>query len=163
VRGILLLLFMGGLLTRAEHPPARVVAVASGPDGAAHIALDGKTLTIRKERGQAGIGEAKIAPNGSVGWLVEYDMESLSYRYAGKLVLWRAGKVIRRFDSGQSFYSWNFYADGRQVAYHTGPLHGERNSHCELHDIANGRLLAVWDGDIGPGNDRPAWTKGLAQ
>jgi hypothetical protein len=81
---------------------------------------------------------------------------------AGTLIVWRAGKIIQRFSTEQSFYSWTFNGEGKQVAYHVGALHGETKSHCELHDARSGRLIAMWDGDLEPGNNRPAWTKGLS-
>jgi hypothetical protein len=141
----------------------QAVAVSAAPDGSARITLtNGEKRTTQKEPGQVGVGESHIAPDGTVGWLVEYQVESVSYLFAGTLILWRAGKTIRRFPTEQSFYSWTFYAHGKQVAYHVGPLHGELKSHCELHDATSGRVIAVWDGDLESGNDRPAWTKGLS-
>ena len=136
--------------------------VAAGPDGTAQITLaDGKRITIPKEPGQTGIREIRIAPDETVGWLAEYRVEAVRDPVAGTLVLWRAGKVIRRFTADQSFYSWAFYAQGKQVAYHVGPLHGESKSHCELHDARSGRLIGMWDGELDSEGTRPAWTKVL--
>jgi hypothetical protein len=138
------------------------VAVSASPEGAAQITLaDGKKATVPKEPGQTGIREIRIAPDGTVGWLAEYRVESVGDPVAGTLILWRAGKVIRRFSADQSFYSWAFYAQGKQAAYHVGPLHGERKSHCELHDAQSGRLIEKWDGDLDSDGNRPAWTKVL--
>ena len=138
------------------------MAVSAGPGGAAQITFaSGRKTTVRKEPGQTGISEARIAPDGSVGWLAEFSVEGVSYPVAGTLVLWRAGKILRRFPDAQSFYSWTFYAGGKQVAFHVGPLHGEPKSHCELHDAASGRLIATWDGDLDDESHRPAWTEGL--
>jgi hypothetical protein len=141
---------------------SQAVTVSAGQDGAAQIRLaNGKTTMIPKEPGQTGIREARTASDGTVGWLAEYRVEAVADPIAGTLIIWRAGKIIRRFPTGQSFYSWTFYADGKQAAYHVGPLHGELKSHCELHDVRSGRLIAVWDGDLETGNNRPAWTKEL--
>jgi len=104
------------------------VSVAATEDGAAEIALgDDKSVRVPKEPGQVGIDEARTAEDGkTTGWLVMYkDLPSVSYPTSGKLVIWRGGKVLHRFDSEQVFYSWGFYAGGTQVAFHTGPLHGE--------------------------------------
>jgi hypothetical protein len=147
-------------------PPAtaqdQAAHASAGPDGAAQITLaDGKKLTIPKERAQVGISELQTAPDGrAVGWLVDYD-DGGSRPFPGMLVVWRAGKIIRRFPAAQSFYSWTFYAGDKQVAYHVGPLHGEEKSHCELHDVDTGRLIAAWDGDLESPDHQPAWTKGL--
>jgi hypothetical protein len=141
----------------------KAVAVSAAPDGSARITLtNGEKITIHKEPGQVDVGESHIAPDGTVGWLAEYQVEGVSSPVAGILILWREGNTIRRFPTDQSFYSWTFYAQGKQVAYHVGPLHGELKSHCELHDATSRRLIAVWDGDLESGNDRPAWTKGLS-
>ena len=141
----------------------QAVSVSALRDGAAQVTLaNGRKARIPKEPGQTGITETRTAPDGTVGWLAEYRVEAVSYPIAGTLIVWRAGKIIQRFSTGQSFYSWTFYAGGKQVAYHTGPLHGELKSHCELHDTGNGRLIAMWDGDLGTENDRPAWTKQLS-
>jgi len=133
------------------------VAVSAGPDGAAQITLaNGRKSTIQKEPSQVGISEPNTAADGTVGWLVEYKVEGLSYPVAGTLIIWRAGKTIRRFTTEESFYSWTFYAQGKQVAYHVGPLHGELKSHCELHEVTNGRPIATWDGDLESESNRPA-------
>jgi len=153
----------GVLLADTGMSQDQAAAVSAGRDGTTQITLaNGKTITIQKEPRQVGVGESHITPNGSVGWLVEYEVEGVSYPIAGMLIIWRAGTQIRRFRTEQSFYSWSFYAQGKQVAYHVGPLHGELKSHCELHDATSGRLIAVWDGDLESGSDRPAWTKDLS-
>jgi hypothetical protein len=144
----------------SQRPP---LAVSAAPDGAAQITTaNGKKIQIRKERGQVSISDAQIAPDGTVGWLAEYRVDGVPYPIPGTLIVWRAGKTIRRFPTGQSFYSWTFYAHGKQVAFHVGPLHTELKSHCELHDAQSGRLIAVWDGDIQSAKRWPACTMGLS-
>lgn len=121
----------------------------------------GKTTTVAGERGQVGIDETEIAEDGeTAGWLALYADPDSASPFAGTLVLWRGGKVIRRFEADQTFWSWAFYGHAGQVAYHVGPTHGEATSHCELHDVKTGRLVASWDGDLDDPN-RPAWTRGL--
>jgi hypothetical protein len=118
-------------------------------------------VVVAPERGQIGIDSMQIAGDGqTAGWLVLYTYPEGDSAFAGSLVLWRAGKVIRRFQSDQTFWSWAFYAHAEQVAYHVGPTHSETNSHCELHDIGSGHLVASWDGDLDDPK-RPPWTKGL--
>jgi hypothetical protein len=141
----------------------QAVTVSAESDGTVQIRLaNGEKTKIQKEPGQVGVGEPMKAPDGTVGWLAEYKVDGVSYPIALTLIIWRAGKTIRRFSTEQSFYSWTFYAEGKQVAYHVGPLHGELKSHCELHDAMSGRLIAVWDGDLQSGSNRPDWTKGLS-
>ncbi len=158
--------FLGALfllvLAQAATAQDQAVQVAAGPGGAAQITLaSGKKITIPKERGQTGISDPRTAQDGrTVGWLVEYD-DGVSYPVPGTLIVWRSGKIIGRFADGPVFWSWTFVAGGAQVAYHTGPLHGEETSHCELHDVESGRLISKWDGDLDSDAKRPAWTKGL--
>jgi hypothetical protein len=158
----LTLLLAGALFPSCGLAQDRALAVAAGAGGAAQITLSGgRTITIPGERGQVGISDGQIASDGSVGWLAEFRAEGVSYPIARTLIIWRAGKIIRRFHTAQAFYSWAFYAHGRQVAYHDGPLHGEPKSHCELHEVAGGRTIAVWEGDLTSGSSRPVWTGGL--
>jgi hypothetical protein len=161
-RAVLAVVLVNAVFPSRVLAQDQVVGVSAGADGSAQLALGGgHSLTIPKERGQVGISDAQIASDGTVGWLADFSVEGVSYPIAGTLVIWRGGKIIWRFQTDQSFYSWTFYAQGRQVAYHIGPLHGELKSRCELHDVASGRLIAVWDGDLESGSSRPAWTQGL--
>lgn len=140
------------------------VSVSAGSNGAARITLSGgRSVTVPKEPGQVGVAAGRIAPNGTVGWFAEFRIDGVSYPIALTLITWRAGRVVRRFHTEQSLYSWAFYAQGAQVAYHDGPLHGERRSHCELRDVATGVLIAAWDGDLSAGGGRPAWVGGLTR
>jgi hypothetical protein len=162
--GLVVVLLIAGVTASSGFSPVGPVAVASGPDGAARIKLaDGRTVVVSTEPGQADIAAGLIAPDGTVGWLAEFRVEDVGYPVAQVLVIWRAGKIIRRFPTDQSFYSWTFYAGSKQVAYHVGPLHGERSAHCELHDVARGNTVAVWDGDLDVSNGRPVWTEGLSR
>ena len=128
----------------------------------AHVVYtNGKDAVVAAERGQIGIDSIQTAGDGqTAGWLVLYADPDGGSPVAGSLVLWRAGKIIRHFHSDQTFWSWTFYAHVEQVAYHVGPTHGETVSHCELHDIQSGHLVASWDGDLDDPK-RPPWTKGL--
>lgn len=128
----------------------------------AHVVYtNGKNAVVAAEHGQIAIDSIQKAGDGqTAGWLVLYADPDGGSPVAGSLVLWRAGKIVRRFQSDQAFWSWAFYAHGEQVAYHVGPMHGEASSHCELHDIESGHLVASWDGDL-DNPKRPPWTKGL--
>jgi hypothetical protein len=162
--GLLVPLLFTALFPDAGISRSRAVAVSAGQDGAVQITLaNGKKTVLRKDPGQTGISDAEVEMDGTAAWLVEYNVEGVSYPVAGTLVVWRGGRTIRRFRTGQAIYSWTFYARNKQVAYHAGPLHGELRSHCELHGVASGALVAVWDGDLEAGGDRPAWAEGLSR
>lgn len=121
---------------------------------------DGEDVSVAGEQNQVAIDSVEISQDGrTVGWLaLDRDPDS-SEPFAGILVLLRDGKIVQKFNTEQTFWSWSFYEDGTQVAYHVGPMHGDAR-HFELHDIKSGRLIASWDGDLNAAK-RPAWTKGL--
>ena len=127
-----------------------------------HIVLrSGKNTIVTGESGQVGTDSIQIAKDGrTVGWLILYANPDGGSPFAGTLVVWRSDEIIRRFQADQTFWSWTFYANAAQVAYHVGPTHGEDKSHCELHDVEGGRLLTSWDGDLEDAN-RPPWTRDL--
>jgi hypothetical protein len=140
------------------HP----LSVTPDSFGAAQITFAHRKVThVSKERGQTGISDALMAADGrTAGWLVDFRVAEVSYGVAETLVIWRDGAVRRRFKTEQAFWSWAFISHGAQVAFHTGPLHFEQRSHCELHDIKTGRRLASWDGDL-ESSTKPAWVAGL--
>lgn len=125
------------------------------------ISASGRDTIIAPERTQVGISAIKVAEdNRTAGWLVLFKDPDGGSPVAGKLVVWRDGRIIRSFTADQVFWSWAFDHGAEQAAYHIGPTHGETNSHCELHDLRTGRLLSSWDGDL-DSSQRPAWTKKL--
>ena len=160
---------VGDLLLFAAPAAAqnRVLHIARDANNNVHVAVTApsarhpREVVIPAEAGQTGIEDVKIANDGSTGgWLVLYRNRDGGQAIAATLVLFRDGTILRRVRSGQEFWSWAFEPHGGSFAYHTGPLHGETTSHCELHDLATGRMLASWDGDLGNA-ERPAWTRAL--
>lgn len=94
------------------------------------------------------------------GWLVPSADPDGSAPIATRLRIERDGKLVRVFTVQQVFWSWGFEPGSKRIAFHTGPTHGERSSHCELHDLATGKLVATWDGELDDPK-RPAWTRVL--
>ena len=130
--------------------------------GAVHVVTaNGQDIAVPKQKGQTGAEEFKIAnDHQTLGWLVVYpnpDPDRSWEKLYGELVLWRDGKVLRRFSTEQVFWSWGFWQEGKQVAFHTGPLHGAGRS--ELHDLATGRLVAAFDEDAN--GTPPDWAESL--
>jgi hypothetical protein len=126
-----------------------------------HVVSSGKDTVITAEEDQVGIDAIKVVDDKQIaGWLVLYKNPDGGSPIAGKLVVWRNGRILRSFSTDQVFWSWSFEHAGEQVAYHVGPSHGETVSHCELHGLQTGRLLSSWDGDLENPN-RPGWTKQL--
>jgi hypothetical protein len=73
-----------------------------------------------------------------------------------RLVIARHGKVVRRIDG--SPFVWRFQADGRRVAYETGPLHFSMM--CVLADIQSGKELERVD-CYRPPEHMPRWVEEL--
>ena len=99
------------------------------------------------------------------GWLVEYpwpDQDDVSQSWRTipwRLVIARHGKVVRKIQATQSFWSWNFWNGGREVVVQEGPPHGA--SWFVRMDVTSGKELETWDGDIEGGN-APDWVKAAA-
>lgn len=164
LKGTLAVLCLAGLIHSAFAADSEVKSVTSFHGRARITFLDDRNFDAVAEQGQLAIDDIKIAPDHkTVGWLVLYanpDSPGLD-PLAGKLVIWRDGRLLRRFNTDQVFYSWSFFRDGDRVGYHTGPTHGERVSHCELHNVADGSVVEKWDGDLDADTQRPEWVISL--
>jgi hypothetical protein len=159
---LLIFLLFVPLVNVAMFGQDTVLQISADQKNQIHIvSKNGKTTVVAREPGQVGIDSVQIAEDGqTAGWLVLYENPDGGSPLAGTLVLWRSGKIMRHIQVSQTFWSWGFYARGEQVAYHVGPTHGETQSHCELHDVASGRFVTSWDGDL-ENTKRPPWTKVL--
>lgn len=82
-----------------------------------------------------------------------------SYPISLTLVIYRSGKIIHRFSDGLMIYNWTFRKGGQQVAFGSGPTHGQLDPvHFELRDTNTGKLVSErWRGK-GP---LPVWARQL--
>lgn len=158
------------IIVQASHSCVHAQQISRAyidPTGAVHVVLaNGSDQKIEKEDTQSGASEVKLAGDGTVGWFADYSNPDPNRSWemlAGTLVIWRDGRVLHRFQTAQVFYSWSFVEGGKSVAFHTGPLHGEQSSHCELHDAVTGKLLAAWHGDLEDKKNAPIWTHSLGR
>ena len=111
------------------------------------------------------VTDRKLAPDKvTSGWFLAYpwpDQNEVSQRWRiipATLVLARHGHVIRRIEADTTFWSWSFWNGGKQVAYQTGPMHGE--TECVLADVATGHQVKTWTGDCRNAPDNaPDWVK----
>ncbi len=90
--------------------------------------------------------EHRKGPNGWEGWTLDSSIPDDSNggeKYPFTLVLARNGHEIRRISGDPFVWRWIFWADGKQVAYESGPLHFGMN--CILADIKTGRQLGSVD------------------
>src|SRR5271155_904720 len=96
-------LLLNILLPNAAMFQGRDVVISAEPDGTAQITLaNGEKTKIQKESGQVRISDPKKASNGTVGWLADYNVDGVSYPIPLTLIIWRAGKTVRRFTTEQS-------------------------------------------------------------
>lgn len=122
---------------------------------------DGEQLQPPPEKGQASCESPKVAEDKqTVGWLVDYKNDYISYPIPLTLIVFRGRKVLQRFGGDlDPIEDWHFQAGGGQVAFVTNALHGGGRAHYELRDVQNGSLVAHWDGPLN--QKAPAWTRGL--
>jgi len=158
--GTLLLVALCAAIAAAQS--VKIARAYADGSGALHVVTaNGQDIAVPKEKAQTGAEEIKITDDHqTLGWLVVYpnpDPNRSWEKLYGKLVLWRDGKVMRRYSTEQVFWSWDFWQDGKQVRFHTGPLHGA--GRFELHDLETGRLVAAVDEEAT--QTLPDWAESL--
>ena len=127
-----------------------IAAINIGPDGAVHIVhSDGREFVPPKETDQVGTSSPIVTEDKrSAGWLVDFENCCTSYPIPLKLVVYRLGKPLRRFEPGMGIFDWCFVAGGKQVAFYTDTVHSNLAPHFELRDVESGRLVSKWDGHL---------------
>ena len=120
----------------------------------------GKEILPAKLPHQVAFDSPRISPDRrTVGWLVLYShSNNPGAQFAGKLVLYRAGRVLHRISTEQTFWDWQFQDGGKRVAYSTGPTHGGA-AECVLRDVDSGRVVARFS--VRSGGEPPAWARSL--
>jgi hypothetical protein len=159
-------LFAGAFLlwattSRAADKTPQIERVYADDNGTVHVALvGGKPATIRKHKDQVGSGDIKIAPDHrTAGWTELYPNCCTSYPIPLTIAIYRDGRVRRRFQPGMMIYRWQFWEDGRQVAFCSGTVHSDQGVRCELHDVESGREIANFGGL--PDDHSPDWARGM--
>jgi hypothetical protein len=139
-------------------------SVSIDRSGQLHIVLaSGKEIQPPKLRYQDGFDTPLISPDHrTVGWLATYTNPGnpRGSQIPGKLVLYRAGRNLRSFDTESTIWGWEFQDGGKRVAYSTGPTHGGATE-CVLRDVDSGSIVARYD--IHSGAEQPAWARNLRQ
>lgn len=104
--------------------------------------------------------EHRRGPNGYEGWTLNSALpEQPSERLPWMLVIARKGRVIRRIKGDPFVWNWIFWANGKQVAYESGPLHFGLS--CMLADVKTGRVLESFDCFHGIPDNAPGWLRAL--
>jgi hypothetical protein len=148
----------------ADDQVYRAVFVDAG--GQLHIVLSsGKQILPEKIEGQVSFDSPLISPDGhTVGWLIMYPYpvppgsDWHPKPIPGGLALYRANHVIHTFTTQQAFEDWQFRDEGKNVAYATGPAHGEVGLECVLRDVESGRIVDKW---VMPDGEPPSCTRDL--
>lgn len=155
---LLAFLAASNFLVQAETQRYRSVRLDER--GQLHLVLSsGREFLPRKLPDQVAFTQPLLSQNHrTVGWLADYSDPGGTSPYSGTLVLYRSGHLLRKFSTGQTFWSWQFASRNSAVAYCKGPTHGGARD-CELRSLISGHLLALWvpDDKVDP----PVWAKGL--
>jgi hypothetical protein len=139
-----------------------VVKVYISSNGVRHIVQgDSQDVKVPKEKGEVDSSPPVIADDKqSAGWLVYYENNCCtSYPVPLTLVIYRPASPLLRLGGGMMLCAWRFVAAGKQVAFYTNTVHGDRAPHYELHDVRTGRLVEKLDGPLD--EKSPGWTDGL--
>jgi hypothetical protein len=115
VGGTVLLVALSAVTATAQS--SLIVRAYADGSGALHIVkADGQDIAVRKEKAQVGAEDIKIGDDQqTLGWLVVYpnpDPNRSWEKLYGQLVLWRDGKVLRRFSTEKVFWGWCFWQSG---------------------------------------------------
>lgn len=113
------------------------------------LALDGAAQGV-----QTDFDDIQLASDRrTLGWLAESMACAQSYPCALELVVFRDGRIIRRFTPEHGIiWFWEFLGGGRQVAIQSGFPHGDATGAFNLYDIASGKLLDKYMGaGVAPG------------
>jgi hypothetical protein len=164
----LIRVFLLMLLSMPAQPAfAQYRSAAVDAQGQLQITLlSGKIFAAPRVDGQLSFDLPLISPDHhTVGWLVLYPFPvpdndgkyAHDHPIAGKLVVYRGGRILHAFDTDQEFWDWHFSDNGTRIAYSTGPTHGGA-ALCFLRDVRTGRVVTRWD--VGSG-EPPVWAKEL--
>ncbi len=135
-----------------------VDTVSADPaSGSVHIRYrDRTTITAPTGRKQKSLSLPALADDRqTVGWLANYDSCCQSYPIPRQLVIWQAGRIVRRIDAAAMIWRWRFYHQGKEVGFSDGPTHGTDLPYSyKLYAVATGKLIGDIDGHA---TNLPQW------
>lgn len=126
------------------------------------LVLVAVTILPARSGAQVTESEHRAGPHGLEGWTLSQPVPEIHGGHEPlpfTLIIARNRKVIRRIEGGAFLWKWIFWADGRQVAYESGPLHFSLA--CSLLDLKTGRELQSLDCFHGLPSNAPEWAKAL--
>jgi hypothetical protein len=140
-------------------------AVQARPEDGSRLSFlrDGHEIEApRTEPGQAGFAQARVSADGrTAGWVAQMPNCCTSYPLPLVLVLYRDGKVIRRFDEAPPIWNWAFLPGRDEVVIQQAYPHGPEYLTFTRLRIADGKALARYacNQDERVHAPRPAWTR----
>ncbi|MFZ6873645.1 hypothetical protein ACO0LF_16425 [Undibacterium sp. Di27W] len=140
------------------------------------VSKAGKFSAPLKEEGQLAFEQARVSASGNtLGWVAATNNCCTSYPLPTVLVIFRKGKVIRRFQEAPPIWQWSFAQGDTAVAYRQSYPHGISPIWYKLIRIADGKLLASFTCQpkydeahepvegFQPTGPVPAWVKAIAR
>ena len=122
---------------------------------------DGREFQPPKEEDQVACESFAVAEDKqTAGWLVDYKNFDATYAIPMTLVIYRSGNVIRRISNEFVIGRWYFRGNGKQVAFYTDTVHGDRAPYYELRDIQTDKIIDKWQGQLT--EKSPEWAKRLS-
>lgn len=105
-----------------------------------------KIMAPRTDSEQRAFSNAQISSNGQmVGWLVLSSSCCQSYPIPLSLVIFRDGKVIRKFEDERPVWNWSFQNQDTAVAYLLRTTHGNSTVSYKLRRISDGKLIEEFE------------------
>lgn len=139
--------------------------VLQPPDDTSTLSLKQAGRTIRApktEHEQEGFWQPRVSADGrTVGWVAETANCCTSYPLPTVLVLYRGGKVIRRFPEVPPIWEWQFGPGPDEVVTRQAYPHGQEYFTYSRLRISDGKLLAQFEcnQDEPVKAVRPAWAR----
>jgi hypothetical protein len=152
-------------VTAQTHSRVAITKTDIDSKGNIHIFDSSSDEVVPPKAGeQVACSSPKIAQDRrTVGWLEDYPNCCTSYPISLGLSIYRNEKVIQHIqpEDNLAIWDWQFVKGGRQVAFWTGPVHGDFKPHFWLYDVGNERWRAKWNGHLD--EKPPSWTAGLRE
>jgi lysophospholipase L1-like esterase len=143
----------------AEHTYDNAVVDDAGR--ALVMEADGQAISIPRDSDQVGFDRPAVsADHRSVGWLALYPNCCTTYPIPLELVVIANG-TRRSFHGALPVWKWTFSADGTQIAFMEGTVHGGGGEHYELRDVLSGRVVSTYDPEPDKPQAPPAWVQRL--
>jgi len=150
-----------GAELRKKPVKAEIASKENSGIGNVRVIYDDGTSDFWTKKGNC--RDARVAPNGTVGWVVDENLGVPEHprAFRSTLVLCRKGRVITTIECNCPVISdWIFLSSGKQLVISAGWYHASPRGDYELYETATGNCL-----ETVPENDTnlPKWAKELVK